>query len=45
MRKKADIAFKELEADMMKVIKQDEESVQMLKTILMRAKDRMVQDD
>lgn len=30
---------------MMKVIKQDEESVQMLKTILMRAKDRMVQDD
>jgi hypothetical protein len=45
MRKKADIAFQELEADMMKVIKQDEESVRMLKTILTKAKDRMIQDD
>lgn len=45
MRKKADIAFQELEADMMKVIKQDEESVRMLKTILTKAKDRMMQDD
>lgn len=44
MRKKADIAFQELEADMMKVIKQDEESVRMLKTILTKAKDRMMQD-
>ena len=42
MRKKADIAFQELEADMMKVIKQDEESVRMLKTILTKAKDRMI---
>ena len=42
---KADIAFQELEADMMKVIKQDEESVRMLKTILTKAKDRMMQDD
>lgn len=45
MRKKADIAFQELEADMMKVIKQDEKSVQMLKEILTKAKDRMMQDD
>ena len=45
MRQKADIAFQELEADMMKVIKQDEESVRMLKTILTKAKDRMMQDD
>ena len=45
MRKKADIAFQELEADMMKVIKQDEQSVRMLKEILTKAKDRMMQDD
>lgn len=45
MRKKADIAFQELEADMLKVIKQDEKSVQMLREILTKAKDRMMQDD
>lgn len=45
MKRKADIAFRELEADMMKVIKQDEESVRMLKEILTKAKDRMMQDD
>lgn len=45
MRKKADIAFEELETDMMKVIKQDESSVEMLKEILTKAKDRMMEDD
>lgn len=45
MKKKADIAFKEMEAEMMKVIKQDPESVEQLKVILQKAKERMVQDD
>lgn len=45
MRKKADIAFRELESDMMKVIKQDEESVRMLREILLKAKGRMTEDD
>lgn len=45
MRKKADIAFREMEAEMLKVIKQDEQSAAMLKEILSRAKERMMQDD
>lgn len=45
MRKKADLAFKELETEMLKVIKQDEQSAMMLKEILAKAKDRMMQDD
>lgn len=45
MRKKADIAFGEMEAEMMKVIKEDPESVAHLKTILQKAKERMMQDD
>ena len=45
MRKKADIAFQEMETEMMKVIKQDPESVVQLKEILMKAKERMIQDD
>lgn len=45
MKKKADIAFREMESDMLKVIKQDEKSVVMLKEILTRAKERMMQDD
>lgn len=45
MKKKADIAFKEMEAGMMKVIRQDPESVGQLKAILQKAKERMVQDD
>lgn len=45
MRKKADMAFKEMEAEMLKVIKQDEKSAGMLKEILARAKERMMQDD
>ena len=42
---KADIAFGEMEAEMMKVIKEDPESVAHLKTILQKAKERMMQDD
>lgn len=45
MRNKADIAFKEMEAEMMKVIRQDPVAVEQLKVILQRAKERMVQDD
>lgn len=45
MRKKADTAFREMESEMMKVIRQDEESAAMLKEILARAKERMIQDD
>lgn len=45
MRRKADIAFREMESDMMKVIKQDEASVRMLKEILLKAKGRMTADD
>lgn len=45
MKKKAEVAFKEMESEIMKVIKQDESSVNALKEILKRAKDRMVQDD
>ena len=45
MRKKADIAFGEMEAEMMKVIKEDPESVAHLKTMLQKAKERMMQDD
>jgi len=45
MKKKADLAFEELESEMMKVIKNDDESAAMLKQILTRAKERMIQDD
>ena len=45
MKKKADIAFREMESEMLKVIKQDEKSVAMLKEILAKAKERMMQDD
>ena len=45
MKKKADIAFREMESEMLKVIKQDEQSAAMLKEILTRAKERMMQDD
>lgn len=45
MRKKADTAFRELEFEMLKVIKQDEKSVAMLKEILAKAKERMMEDD
>lgn len=45
MQKKADLAFKELEGEMMKVIRQDEESKKQLSEILAKAKERMSQDD
>lgn len=45
MKKKADVALKQAEAELMKVIKQDEESKRKLREILISAKGRMVQDD
>lgn len=45
MRRKADIAFREMESEMLKVIKQDEESAAQLKEILAKAKERMMEDD
>lgn len=45
MKKKADIAFKQLETDMMSVIKSDKESAEQLKEILKKAKERMIEDD
>lgn len=45
MQKKADLAFREMEGQMMQIIKQDEESAVMLKQILQKAKDRMMADD
>jgi len=45
MQKKAELAFKEMEREIMKVIKQDERSVEMLREILGKAKKRMVEDD
>lgn len=45
MRKKADIAFREMETEMLKVIKQDGKSAEQLKEILTRAKERMMEDD
>lgn len=45
MKKKADVAFKEMEAEMMKVIRNDSESAEQLKVILTKAKERMLEDD
>ena len=45
MRRKADIAFREMESEMLKVIKQDEKSAEKLKEILAKAKERMMEDD
>lgn len=45
MQKKADLAFKELESSMMKVIKEDEVSRAAMQEIIKRAKERMVSDD
>lgn len=45
MRRKADIAFREMESEMLKVIKQDEKSTAQLKEILAKAKERMMEDD
>ena len=45
MRRKADIAFREMESEMLKVIKQDEKAAAQLKEILAKAKERMMEDD
>lgn len=45
MKKRADLAFKEMESEIMKVIKQDDQSAALLREILQKAKDRMIQDD
>lgn len=45
MKKKAEVAFKELEAEMMKVIRDDPESAAQMKAVLSRAKERMTSDD
>lgn len=45
MRRKADIAFREMESEILKVIKQDRKSAEQLKEILARAKERMMEDD
>lgn len=45
MRRKADIAFREMESEMLKIIKQDEKSAAQLKEILAKAKERMMEDD
>ena len=45
MRRKADIAFREMESEMLKVIKQDAKSAAQLKEILAKAKERMMEDD
>lgn len=45
MRRKADIAFREMETEMLKVIKQDDTSARLLKGILESAKKKMVEDD
>lgn len=45
MRRNADIAFREMESEMLKVIKQDEKSAAQLKEILAKAKERMMEDD
>ena len=45
MKRKADVALRQAEAELMKVIRQDEESKRKLKEILLGAKERMTQDD
>lgn len=45
MQKKAELAFKEMEENIMQVIKQDSESVKMLQEIMRKAKERMLQDE
>ena len=45
MQKKADLAFKEMEGEMMKAIKQEPELVEQMRNILRKAKERMMDDD
>lgn len=45
MQKKAEIAFRELEGAMLKIIRQDPEAAAQLREILAKAKERMMADD
>lgn len=45
MQKKAEIALKEFEEDIMKLIKQDPESVEQFRRVLDKVKQRMMEDD
>lgn len=45
MKRKADIAFRQMEAEIMAVIKNDAESASQLKAILAKAKEGMMADD
>ena len=45
MKKKADIAFQEMETQMMGIIKNDPVMAEQLKNILTTAKERMLEDD
>ena len=45
MKRKADIAFKQMESEMMAVIKNDAESAEQMRKILLKAKERMMNDD
>lgn len=45
MKKKADIAFRQMETEMMAVIKKDAESAGQLRNILAKAKERMMEAD
>ena len=45
MKKKADIAFRQMETEMKAVIKKDAEAAEQLRNILTKAKERMMEDD
>lgn len=45
MQKKTDLAFREMEGRILKIIRQDAEAAEQLRTILKDARDRMMQDD
>ena len=45
MQKKVDIAFDEMEARILAVIRQDGEAADQMRLILKEAKERMMQDD
>lgn len=45
MMRKADIAFRQVETELLKVIRQDETSAAQLREILAKAKERMMDDD
>lgn len=45
MKERAELALKEMEEQLLKVIKHDKESAEQLKSILTKAKERMIPDD